>query len=559
MRRFFFKTFILFYALVVTILGYFRWSVNPYDPQWELPASFQNQVEVMDSTWIRYGNNWLHQNDYGIWEMYLEGSALERGVAHGKLTQPLMEYQEQAFVDKIFQLIPSEGYLQLLRNLIGWFNRDMEQYIPLELKQEIYGISRSAHPKFDIIAAPYRRMLNYHGAHDIGHALQNLALVGCTSFATNLNDSLRPQFLGRNFDFYVSDDFARNVIVCRVVPDSGYAFTYITWASFAGVVSGMNDCGLTVTINAAKSTYPLKSAMPISLLAREIVQYASNLDQAISIAQKRKLFVSESIQIASAQENQSIIIEVTPTHLEVVRGHEKSLICANHFQSEALGKTELNLNDMQNGPSLYRFTRAQQLIAAMKDSNIVNQMAQILRNRDGIDQKNLGLGNEKAMNQLISHHSIIFEPDSLTFWISSPPFQLGPYLAYKNTDFIANYDFSQHGQLYQSSQTIAADPFLYSIQFQQFLLYRKAKAQLQTALFKGDSIALFDAFAQRFVQSNPNYYYVYQLVGDYYFEHHQGQKALHFYQKSLNFENEYASNRNRIKERISKIHEQQKR
>lgn len=534
-------------------MGYFQIAVDQGNPTISRPdLEKQNRIKIAKD-FYRFNNNWLRKNKWGLWEMYLEGNGYERGLAHGKLTKELIEFQEQVFVDKINQLVPSPSYIRLLRNLIAWFNRDMESYIPQEYKDEIYGISKSCNPRFNYIGPAYRRILNFHGAHDIGHALQNLALVGCTSFAVNQNDSNNNLVLGRNFDFYVSDDFAKNVIVTHINPTTGHSFTYITWASFIGVASGINDQGLTVTINAAKSTYPTESAMPISLLAREILQYASNIDEAIAIAHKRKLFVSESIHIGSANDNTSAIIEKTPNTLDVFRNDKSYLVCANHFQGELLGNTELNKNDMAESPSVYRQKRCEQLIQNRPNPSIT-QIAEILRDRKGVDNENIGDGNEKAMNQLISHHSVIFEPSKQILWVSTQPYQLGEYLAYSNSDFKAFDKLKvSNKSLEIDSLKIPSDTFLYSKEYQRYKIFKEKKSKLQTALFKGDNIDDFDNFAKELIANNPNYYYGYMIIADYYFEHANYKKAKQYYQKSLELEVEHRSSTIKMEKRIQEI------
>ena len=154
-------------------------------------------------------------------------------------------------------MIPSTFYQHFLKYVIGWFNRNLDKNVSEEYKEEIYGVSESASDNYDYIGSKYQRILNYHAAHDIGHALQNMALVGCTSFGTwNDKSEDSTMIIGRNFDFYVGDKFAEDKIVAFYNPSKGYKFMTVTWGGFIGAVSGMNEKGVTVTINAAKTDIP---------------------------------------------------------------------------------------------------------------------------------------------------------------------------------------------------------------------------------------------------------------------------------------------------------------
>src|SRR6185295_8704023 len=125
---------------------------------------------------------------------------------------------------------------------IGWFNRNLDKNVTGEYKEEIYGVSQSASDNYEYIGSKYQRILNYHAAHDIGHTLQNMALVGCTSFGTwDAKSQDSTMIIGRNFDFYVGDKFAEDKIVAFFRPSKGYAFMSVTWGGFIGVVSGMNE------------------------------------------------------------------------------------------------------------------------------------------------------------------------------------------------------------------------------------------------------------------------------------------------------------------------------
>jgi predicted choloylglycine hydrolase len=217
--------------------------------------------------------------------------------------------------------------------------------------------------------------------------------------------------IGRNFDFYVGDKFAEDKIVAFFNPSAGYKFMTVTWGGFIGAVSGMNEKGLTVTINAAKSNIPTGSATPVSLVAREILQYAKNIDEALAIAKSRKMFVSESFLIGSAADNKAVIIEKTPDTLDVYDPHKNTIVCTNHFQSEGLAKSKENIQQLNESASPYRYDRLMQLLDS-NGKNTVQKTVNILRDRKGMNGEDIGMGNEKAINQLIAHHSIVFEPQN---------------------------------------------------------------------------------------------------------------------------------------------------
>lgn len=478
----------------------------------------------------RIGNNWLRKSESGLWELYVEGKPFELGIINGKLSKELIRKQEEAFVDQINELIPSTTYLQFLKYFIAWFNRDIDEHVSPEYLLEIYGVSLSASKEYEYIIDNYQRMLNYHAAHDIGHALQNLALVGCTSFS-EWNDS--NLIVGRNFDFYINDEFAENKLVAFFHPEKGYRFMSVTWASMIGVVSGMNEKGLTVTINAAKSEIPTSAATPISILAREILQYAQNIEEAIAIANKRKTFVSESIMIGSAADNETIIIEKSPSKTEIVRSSTNRIVCTNHFQSEAFQDEESKLANAEGSASIYRMKRCNELIDSKSPLN-VHVAADILRDRLGMDGKDIGIGNEKVMNQMISHHSVIFLPQKRMLWVSTPPYQLGKYVAYDlNKIFALSPGMKTDHEIYEDSLTIPSDTFLTSGAFDLYEQYVDMRKQLKKCTKNNTKLADEEDFVSLFISLNPEYFISYSSVANYYYHANEFEKASRYFKLTL--------------------------
>jgi isopenicillin-N N-acyltransferase-like protein len=486
---------------------------------------------VLDSTDIfrskgevsRIGRNWFRKSESGLYELYAEGDPFERGVAIGLLGKELLQYQEKVFNDEIIKIVPSDLYRECLRYFVGWFNRNLDDNVNDEYKLEIYGMSGSSSANYNNIASPYHRILNYHAAHDLGHALQNMSLVGCTSFATwNSNSEDSALIVGRNFDFYVGDNFAKNKIIAFYNPSQGHQFMMVTFGGMAGVLSGMNIKGLTVTINAAKSEIPSGSATPVSLVAREILQYASSIDEAFAIAKKRKMFVSESFLIGSAIDKRAAIIEKSDKDIALYNSENDYLICTNHFQSKLLGETKLNMDHMKSSASVYRYKRVEELLRANGPNNVKKTVA-LLRNKEGLKDTPIGLGNEKAVNQLIAHHAIVFRPQDLKVWVSTSPWQLGKFVCY---DLKTIFDKGEipDGEVYDRSAMIPADSFLMRKEFEDFL---------KIAKFRSPFSSKEDLNPDSIIRWNDEWYFSYMLAGDHYYNKGDYESSALVYQKAL--------------------------
>lgn len=536
LRKIFLKTLLVLATLLVGFFIYFYFAIQIETPQVLNDITLSWQRKTIDKEFYKVNNNWLKQHESGLWELYVEGDAYERGVANGMLTKELHAFQEDAFINQIKILVPDERYLNFLKYLVAFANRHLPDHISEEYKYEILGVSKFASDKYDFIAPKYLRILNYHGAHDIGHALADKNMtVGCTSFSVWNEKSADGKLLvGRNFDFYSGDDFAKNKIVQFTNPKTGYKFATVTWSGFIGACSGMNDKGLTVTINAAKSSIPTDVATPIALLAREILQYAKNIDEAIAIAKKREVYVSESILIGSTLDNKTISIEKSPTMMDVYElPNTNHIICPNHYQGKAYQYDLANLTNQIESSSQYRNFRLQQLLK-QRDTINYKMVATILRDQKGINGANIGMGNEKSLNQLLAHHAVVFKPQDKLMWVSANPFQCGEMICYNLDSVFAVAPYlNQKRTINAEALTIPEDPFLQTSAYSDFLRFKQLKNHIQFLTKNICTTPLSLKLENAFIHLNTESYYTYQILGDYYKARNVKTKATHYYKSAL--------------------------
>jgi hypothetical protein len=234
------------------------------------------------------------------------------------------------------------------------------------------------------------------------------------------------------------------------------------------------------------------------------------------------MFVSESFLVGSAADNKAVVIEKTPESLDVYDPNKNYIVCANHFQSNGLRESKPNVQQINESASAYRYQRVMQLIDTT--SNTLEKTVALLRDRSGLNNANIGMGNEKAINQLMAHHAIIFEPKKLLVWVSSSPWQLGKFIAYDLNKVFALKGLKENREICDSALTIPADSFLLTKDYQNFVRFWTYKQQVADKK---------DVNVDSLIATNPEYYHTYVLAGDYLYRKRNYATAKKYYEVAL--------------------------
>jgi isopenicillin-N N-acyltransferase like protein len=306
--------------------------------------------------------------------------------------------------------------------------------------------------------------------------------VGCTVFSVKGEKSENNDLItGRTFDFFIGDRFALDKLVSFVKPEKGIPFAMISWGGMIGVVSGINLTGLSITLNAAQSGIPLKTATPVALVAREILQYADTIEKAYEIAKKRDIFVSQMFFISSAVDNRSAVIEKTTERTEIFYSDSNEFAITNHFTGKLKGnEKDCNSEGLRN--SQKRLERVYELIEKEENLN-EEKIVRILRNTKGLGNKNVEPGSETAINQYVAHHSVVFNNTKKIMFVSTSPWQFGEFRAYELEKVFREFpDLMHDTEISTSELTIPADEFMKTEEFQ------RVKKSRDDGTFKTDDI-----------------------------------------------------------------------
>jgi hypothetical protein len=441
----------------------------------------------------------------GITHIHLEGAPGELGFYQGALVGDSIARIETEMMGVFVERVPNFWLRHLVLGFVNWNNRALDSYFRPEELTEIAAITeghRRYHDPFAAVSPSFTRGLQYHALHDISQYLIDNPLVhppqvGCTAVATLGSRSVDGHVLvGRLFDFEGGSCFDRDKVVYTVRVDGGIPFVSVAWGGMAGAVTGLNDDGIWVSINAAATDGQAFVGRPIVMTVRRILERCHTIDEALAEVRDNPVFVSNGVLLASGRENRVVVGEVGPHGFGVRELREDALVLTNHFLSAAWQSDKTNARRMQTGTTMKRMQRAEALLARTPQHS-TESLLTLLRDRRGADDADIGFGNRGTINAWIGAHLVVADVTRKVLWVGEPWHGLGRAVAFgidgPTTDAAlpASPDLAQHEQ--------AGGEYL---RLEREVLVLLAKKRLAEAL----------PLAERLVQLNPHFFNAHVLL-----------------------------------------------
>ena len=307
----------------------------------------------------------------------------------------------------------------------------LEDSVDTHMKEEMWGVSQSASKDFNFIASPYARQLAYHGIHEVGQMFVDLApLEGACTFVSY--PVANKWIVGRTFDFEGGKIFDEEKVLKWVYPQKGYKYVSVIWTGMVGAVSGVNEKGIYVSINAAGSKDVNLRGLPSTLIVAKVLQEAGNIEEALRIFRDNDSMVTDIYMVLDSNSNRLFKVEKSALEIEMTEIKDPRAV-ANHLEAKVFENDDFNKARRDDYTSLYRQKRAQDLLNELKKKKLgreetLQALLKILRDKGIDDQsKPLHLGNRRAIDALIASHGVLYDSKTMTFYVSEGPAMVGAF------------------------------------------------------------------------------------------------------------------------------------
>src|SRR5437763_156994 len=168
----------------------------------------------------------------------------------------------------------------------------------------------------------------------------------------------------------------------------------------------MNLDGLAVVVHGARGGTPQAEGEPVVHALRRALSTARSTGDALRALDEQPAMVSHIVILNDAA-GRAAVVERVPGKPNFVRFLPNKAVTTNHFEGPS-AQDQKNLNVLAKTSSRPRRTRGDELLSRLPDRltppEAVNDAVAMLRDRQGLGDAKLALGDRSAINALIATH-----------------------------------------------------------------------------------------------------------------------------------------------------------
>ncbi len=364
--------------------------------------------------------------DGGLWLVWLSGPAEVRGADMWRLLSPSMRQIDAAMHDTFTHVIPSRfmrGAIEIAGRLFGGH---LHEDIPEEVQREIVGQMHAYEDPFGDGGGKFPRFMAYLAIHDIAQTIEKSPLIACSGFAVTPADTTSGgTIVGRNFDFEAGRVFdEQKAVIVQAVPGKLRTVS-IAWPGMNGIVTGLNEARVYISVNAARSDDEAPRGEPVSLMLRDVLESAHSAEEAVAMLQKAKVRVADLYLVAD--KNKAFVVEKTPRRF-AVREAAPTITVTNHFLTPELRAEKRNLALEKKTTSLPRYARLDELVNQRNERFDIRAAQLVLRDRTSADGTPYPVGDRRAIDGYIATHGVLVDFGRDAMWVSEAPHLSGAWL-----------------------------------------------------------------------------------------------------------------------------------
>jgi isopenicillin-N N-acyltransferase-like protein len=141
---------------------------------------------------------------------------------------------------------------------------------------------------------------------------------------------------GRNLDFPSFNVADKYSVLMIYHPTAKNAFAAVSWPGLIGVLSGMNEHGLSLANMEVTRDRRMPQAMPYTLLYRTVLEECRTVKEAIALLEKSPRQTANNLMLMDADGDRAVV-EITPAAITVRRAPDHTaLVSTNHHRGTDL-------------------------------------------------------------------------------------------------------------------------------------------------------------------------------------------------------------------------------